>query len=293
MITGASSIIGEACTRILLSETNHKLILLSSNAESISEEVNTKKHLVSGLDKQLTKKICLDERPHVIINTIGMNSPEECEKDKRTAWELNANVIENLARMAKIIEAHLIVFSSEYVFDGRKGPYSEDDRPNPQNYLGKSKLAGENYARTGCDKFTIIRHTPLYGYSSFGREDFISRLTKGFQSEEYKLGYAKTMTNPVYADDIAIMSLRVIEKERYGIYHAGGESYESIEWFHKKYSEVFNPAKDNDIEMPKPGIITQVSMLGLVSLKSTTDLGIKFSSWENGIKSVKFRYDKY
>lgn len=293
LITGASSIIGESLARLLVNETEYSLVLQSSQPDKLFDDVEGVEAVqFSSLDKQSAKQLVLERRPEVIVNTIGMSDIERCEMDKRLAWELNANIVENLARLAKITEAHLITLSTDHIFDGKKGPYSEGDLANPINYYGKSKLAGENFARIGCDKNTIIRISDPYGRSTYGKADFINSAVSAFENETEFSALVNYFTNPVYADDVAFMIFKIIQKQRYGIYHAGGPDWLSRYQATTKTAEVFGfpisgfkPAAIEDInqkaKLPK--------QIGLINLKTETDLGLKFTSLEGGLQALKFQ----
>jgi dTDP-4-dehydrorhamnose reductase len=295
LISGASGIIGESCYRIIKTEAEHELFLVSSNAANFNNIDDAVVFELSALDKQGLKKICLDIRPDVIINATSMSDLTQCEKEKRLAWELNAYVVENLARVSKIIECHLITFSSDQVFDGRKGPYQEQDLPGPVNYFGKSKHAAENFCHTGCSKYTIIRHSAVYGKSNHGKCDLACRILAKLDEGE-RVGLSNVnFFNPVYSDDIAIAVLKAIQKDRYGIYHAAGSDYISYFEFGKYVAEIYGYNTNNIYPVPSQVYSPDVFLpekAGLVNLKSETDLNIKFSGVESGLLSLKYKNEK-
>jgi dTDP-4-dehydrorhamnose reductase len=295
LITGASGIIGEACYRIIKAEAEHELFLVSSGAANFNNIEDAVIFELSALDKQGLKKICLDIRPEVIINAISMSDLAICEKEKRLAWELNAYVVENLARVSKIIESHLITFSSDQVFDGRKGPYLEKDLPGPVNYYGKSKHAAENFCLSGGSKFTIIRHSEVYGKSYHNKCDLACRILRKLDEGE-RVGLSNVnYFNPVYSDDIAIAVLKVMQKKRYGIYNAAGADYLSYFEFGKYIAEIYGYNPNNVFPVPSQVYSPEVFLpekAGLINLKSETDLNIKFSGVESGLLSLKYKNEK-
>ncbi len=290
LITGASSIIGEAISRIVSSEIESDIILLSNTPYNHNYKSWFRIYQLSALDKQSTKLICLKERPDVIINTAGLSDIEKCEKDKRLAWELNSNVVENLTRIAKIIDAHFITISSEQIFDGSKGLYSEEDKPNPINYFGKSKHAAENICRTQWNRYSILRTTMLYGYSSFNKIDFIRKIKTALKNG-YFFASSEYYTNPVYADDLASIVCKLIEKEKFGIYNVGGADWLNQLQIARTVAEIFKldmsriiEAENNthnQIKIPKKA--------GLLTLKTEVELGFKFCTLQSGLESLKFR----
>src|SRR5215472_14657346 len=102
--------------------------------------------------------------PGVIVNTAAMHHVERCERDAPTAFAVNALGPKNLALAARQLNAVLIQFSTDYVFDGTKTtPYVEDDVPRPLNVYGITKLAGEHFVRCSTEKHFIVRTSALYG----------------------------------------------------------------------------------------------------------------------------------
>jgi len=292
LITGATGKIAEAIARILKAETDYSILLQSSTAGSLVMPGWAKFFPVAITDLKGLKSVCYDEKPDIIVNTAGFNNIGKCEADKKTARDINTGVVENLVKICKVLESHLITLSSEQIFDGARGPYTEDDKPNPVNYYGKSKLAAENVCIIEKIKHTIIRTTGVYGYSSHKKPDFVTSLLETLDSNKEFSAATDQFSNPVYSEDIAQAILKIILKGRTGIYNAGGGEWLSTYEFARKTAKLFGlsdelikPTKYNEIY---PSLHLPVKA-GLVNLKSETDLGIRFSNLENGITSYKFQ----
>ena len=142
-IIGGNSKIASALIRLLLKETTWNLYVYSMSLQKTSSE-RIVYNAIPYSDIKSWKEEFLSIRPEYIINTAAMTNVDACEEKKQEAWFANATFVEQLSRIALIIEAHFIHFSTDYVFDGRKGPYVESDQPKPISYYGKSKLACEN-----------------------------------------------------------------------------------------------------------------------------------------------------
>lgn len=103
-------------------------------------------------------------RPDVVVNAAAYTAVDRAERDQAAAFAVNSRAVEDLARAAKSIDALLIHFSTDYVFDGEKrAPYVEADAPAPLSVYGRSKLAGElAIAASGC-RHLILRTSGVYG----------------------------------------------------------------------------------------------------------------------------------
>ncbi len=117
-----------------------------------------------------------------------------------------------------------VYISTDYVFDGEKGLYREDDVPNPVNYYGLSKLLGEIAVESIIpDKSCIVRVSGLYGYSPTGKKNFgINALEKLLRGEEVKTFYDQHLS-PTYVRFLAQEIVKMIEKRITGILHVAGE----------------------------------------------------------------------
>ena len=119
-----------------------------------------------GLDLLSIGDTIAKARPDVIVNAAAYTAVDRAEQEQDMAFAVNARAVQNLAREAKSLDALLIHFSTDYVFDGEKpAPYVETDAPSPLNVYGRSKLEGERaIASSGCRHF-IFRTSWVYGPS--------------------------------------------------------------------------------------------------------------------------------
>jgi dTDP-4-dehydrorhamnose reductase len=99
------------------------------------------------------------------------------------AWKINVGGVENLAEAARRTGARLYHVSTDYVFDGKNGPYAEDDRPDPLSYYGKTKLASENALRTSGLEYFIARTMVLYGYAAGVKPNFALWLIQSLEQK--------------------------------------------------------------------------------------------------------------
>ncbi len=290
LITGASSKTAEALIKLFKYETGHKLILLSSRINKLKQYEGYDYHRVNSLSFKDIKTLCYDMKPDIIINTAGFTDVDKCEDDRKTAWDLNVTLVEYLASISRVIDSHLITFSSDYVFDGNRGPYIEEDRPNPINFYGKTKHAMENACLSNLNKITVVRTNSIYGYSSTGKVDFIRwvlyKLEQGYGVNIVTSQYC----NPTYVEDIAVAVNKIITKKRTGVYHIGGTDWLNRYDIALKTARVFG----YDETLIKPVAVAELNQTakrpvkgGLVTLKAETDLGIKLTSLESGLMALR------
>jgi len=160
-------------------------------------------------------------KPEIIILTAALTYVDYCEDNQKEAFEINVLGTTNVALLANEIKAKLIFFSTEYIFDGEKGPYSEIDIPNPINYYGKTKLAGEKVIITSLNDYLIIRTTVVYGYEKDGK-NFIMQLIQKNKSGQIMNVPLDQYSSPTFRDNLVEATIELIQKEKRGIYNVVG-----------------------------------------------------------------------
>ncbi len=163
-------------------------------------------------------------KPAWVLNTAAFLRVDECELNPGLAFAVNAVGALNVARAARTVDAGVVFFSSDYVFGGsvreRGHPYGEEDRPQPLNVYGASKLAGEHLVAQANPKNIVVRSTGLYGTST-------SR--KGWTFPELMLNKARTegvirvvddqVLTPTYTSDLAMKVKELVDRDQTGLFH--------------------------------------------------------------------------
>lgn len=288
LLIGATGKTGEAFTKYARNDEHYDLYLCSDDIEKLKGKANTYK--VDATDKKQIKALLKKLKPEIIINCAAMNAVDLCESDKDTASKLNSILPEILAVHSKIFGSKLITFSTDYIFDGENGPYSEDDMPHPINYYGKSKLAGENAVRSNCENYAIIRTNVIYGPSSNGYGDFIRWLIDSMiEGEEINIVHGQ-FSNPTYVRDLARAIDVIVKNDLTGIYHVAGADYLSRYEIALKTAEVLG-FNQNLIKAIEPSELKQDAARpergGLIKNKAEVEFGIKFVGLKEGLEYIK------
>jgi dTDP-4-dehydrorhamnose reductase len=210
------------------------------------------------------RRVVAQCEPEVIVNCAAMTNVDACERERETAWKINVDGVEHLVESAQRYRSKIVHISSDYVFDGTRGPYTENDRPEPINYYGKTKLASENLLRTAELPWVIIRTMVLYGYAEGVRPNFplwvIEQLSRGttLKIVDDQLG------NPTLVDDLAFGVMKAVELDKQGVYHIAGRDILSRYEFARTVARVFGFA----VESIVPVKTAEIAEEGLLVLKS-------------------------
>lgn len=157
----------------------------------------------------------------VAVNTPG--GVDFCEEHPEEALAVIVEGTRNILTAAAHHEARVVFYSSDYVFDGRAGPYSEDDEPGPVNVYGKAKLAAEELVREYGHRSLILRTTAVYSWEQRSK-NFAMQVFRRLQAGERMRAPVDQWCNPTLAGHLAETSLRLLQSEADGTYNVVGRT---------------------------------------------------------------------
>jgi len=172
------------------------------------------------------------EDPTTVVNAAAYNQVDVAENEPVPAFMANALAVRNLAMVSRQLDARLVHFSTDYVFDGTSGkPYTEQDRPHPLGAYGVSKLAGELYAQAYLEAPLIIRTSGVFGPGGLrtARGNFIELMLRLAASKQPIRVVEDHVASPTYAPLLAARTVELIERKQHGLFHIGGGT--PISWF--------------------------------------------------------------
>jgi len=156
--------------------------------------------------------------PDVVINCAAYTKVDQAEKEQTLTYQVNAIGAKNVSFASFKINAKVVYFSTDYVFDGIKGaPYNEFDKPNPISVYGKSKLLGETYTKEHNTNHLVLRISWLYGINGSNFVKTIIRLAK--EKGELRVVNDQVGT-PTYALDLVKQTWKLIQEDSVGLYHS-------------------------------------------------------------------------
>ncbi len=274
LIFGSNGMLGQRLTTFYKSKKDVELLASSAEETSFFPEVDYRK--VNIVDKNQVKKIIYDFYPDFIINAAAFTNVDACETQRELAWKINVVGVSNIANYAWTCDAHLIHISSDYVFDGENGPYTEKDKVNPISYYGRTKLASENVIIGSGVKNTIIRPNVLYGPAKYGRPDFVKWVVNSLKNNKPIRIVTDQFNNPTYLDDLVSAIASIIEFKREGVYHIGGSELLSRYDFTIRIADYFKLNKDLITPITTPDLnqpARRPLKSGLITLKAETEFG--------------------
>ena len=172
-------------------------------------------------DSTLISDLLTATRPHVVYICAAKTWVDGCERDEFTAYLVNTQAPTLLAKMASQLGSKVVFFSTDYVFDGSAGPYTENANANPVNAYGKSKLDAENAVLDADGNALVIRTTIVYGPENLGK-NFAYQLASKLTSNECFECLTDQFSTPTYNRDLAEMVVRLVQKNCCGVFNCVG-----------------------------------------------------------------------
>ena len=224
LVTGANGLLGQHLVKILL-DNNHEVTATGLGKSRLSfKNDNYTYHELDITDGTVVNELIVNKRPQVIIHAAAMTQVDQCEEQKVACWNVNVTATRFLLDAAKEISARFIFVSSDFVFDGLHGPYSETSEPNPVNYYGSSKWGAEKAVEESGLNWTIVRTVLVTGNPLTGaRKNIITWVKEKLEKGEKIRVVDDQYRTPTFVEDLAAGIVLVLEKNVQGIFHISGK----------------------------------------------------------------------
>ena len=222
LITGGNGLLGKRLRQLL--ESNKFLVigtglgrdrLLNHNHSYVQLDITNKNQCLEILNKL---------NPDVIVNTATITNVDYCETKKENCLLVNSESIDHLNVSKK---RHFIQISTDFIFEGNEGPYSEENNPKPINYYGFSKYQAEKKLLTKNWNYSIVRTCLVYGEDNESN-NILMWVKRALQKKESLNIVDDQYRTPTHVDDLCNGVLRIIEANATGIYNISGAEYLSI-----------------------------------------------------------------
>ena len=235
LITGASGLVGARLVEFALG-AGHQVVQTYNEHHIESNSA----FRVDIRNEKEAQKVVKDTSPDVIVHLASITDVDFCEREPKIADSVNASATRTLAEECFNVGGHFVYVSTDYVFDGSRGHYTESDRPNPANTYGRSKLKGEEFTRVASETFCVVRTSVVYGWGRKSRQNFGSwmyaELKAGRPVEVVKNQYC----SPTLNSQLARMLLEVAQNRLPGTIHLAGASRLSRYDFARLLANEFN-----------------------------------------------------
>ena len=290
-ITGSNGMLGQRSVNYFSKKLKVELLACSLEDKTFLPQSESLEYISCDItDRDKLKSIIYNFCPDFILNLAAYTNVDMSEVEREKAWTTNVKAVEYLTESARVIDAHLIHISTDYIFDGKNGPYREDAIPNPVGYYGRTKLASENVLRMSGIVYTILRTNVLYGVAENHNSDFVNWLVKTLRNNQSVRIVTDQINNPTFTDDLIQAINKIIEYRKNGIYNIGGKEFLSRFEFTEIISDFFQldktlitPVKTDELNQKARRPLKS----GLLTLKAESELGYKPHTIPEALSVIK------
>jgi len=246
LITGSNGLLGQKLLHKLKKDSSVHLIATSKGKNRVSKKGGYTYFDLDVTNNDAVAQLVASEKPQVVINTAAMTNVDLCEDEKKACDALNVDAVRYLADACAKIDAHLIQISTDFIFDGEDGPYSEEDEPNPLSYYGLSKLKSEQLLQAHSVKWTILRTIIVFGVGEKLSKGNIVLWAKGALEKGDSLNIIDDQFRaPTLAEDLADICILAAKKKAFGIFNASGKDIMSIYEIVERIAKHYGNSTDN------------------------------------------------
>lgn len=186
--------------------------------------IRTDRTTLDILDADAVMTFVKKHNPSAIIHLAGATDMVKTEQEPLYAYELNVRGTYNVAQAARAVGATMVLASSSRVFDGhKKGPYTEDDAPNPQTHYGRTKYISELIVASLAERCIIARTAWVFGGGPERDSKFYGKILKQLQSGGEIAALDDVRGSPTYGKDFIAAIKEMLEKGEYGTFHVANQ----------------------------------------------------------------------
>jgi dTDP-4-dehydrorhamnose reductase len=196
------------------------------------------------------RELIASAAPRAVIHCAAMTDVDAAEADPVQAWTVNARATEAAALGCREARARLVALSTDYVFDGQAGPYSEDDPPNPRGVYARTKRAGEEAALLLAPDCAVARVAVVYSGRPGAKRTFATAAAEQLLQGREVRAFHDQVVSPTLADNAAEMTIGLWRSGQRGIWHCAGASVVSRVEFARALARKL--AADERLVLPIP-----------------------------------------
>jgi dTDP-4-dehydrorhamnose reductase len=223
LVTGCNGLLGQKLIELISSKPEHYLIA-TAKSELIPTLSRGEFHALDITSQSHVEKIISKLKPDVVINTAAMTQVDQCETEREKCWQANVEAVRFLVEACQKSKVHLIHVSTDFIFDGSRGPLDENEKPNPISYYGESKLAGEMEVQKGNIDWAILRTVLVYGVTKdMSRSNIVLWVKKSLEEGKTINVVNDQWRTATLAEDLAAGCFLAAIKKAKGIFNVSGE----------------------------------------------------------------------
>jgi len=229
LVTGSNGLLGQKIIRQLVKK--NVTFLATSLGENRNDACPTELYRPMDITNlEDIAQVMSAFKPSHVIHTAAMTNVDACELDAATCQKINVDAVRYLASECQKMGVHFQLLSTDFVFDGEKGNYAEEDQPNPLSVYARSKVEGEKLVlHMPHLNYSIVRTIIVYGKGqNLSRSNIVLWAKDALQKGQELTIIDDQFRAPTWADDLAWACIQICRQNEQGIFHIAGPETMSI-----------------------------------------------------------------
>ncbi len=229
IVTGSNGLLGQKVTDLSIQDSEIELIATSVGPNRHNLKDGYRYEELDVLDLDRLNELVARYQPDSIIHTAAMTNVDACEAERAKCYALNVQSVKNLVDVCQKRDIQLIHLSTDFIFDGEDGPYTEEAEPNPLSYYGETKLESELILKNSSCHWAILRTIIVYGIVNDMSRSNIVLWAKGALEKGEPINVVNDQWRmPTLAEDLAACCLLAVKKNASGVFNVSGKDLMSI-----------------------------------------------------------------
>ena len=224
LITGSNGLLGQKLVQKLAGDKNTEVVATARGENRLPFTEGYTYAPLDITDKANVEEVFAQHSPDVVIHTAAMTNVDQCETEKEECWKLNVTATEYLLEAAEKQGSFFVHLSTDFIFDGAAGPYTEEAEANPVSFYGWSKYAAEKLVIHSKVKWAIARTILVYGIAhDMSRSNIILWVKNSLESGKTINVVNDQWRTPTLAEDLADGCILIASQRAEGIFNISGK----------------------------------------------------------------------
>ena len=229
IVTGSNGLLGQKVTDLSIQDSEIELIATSVGPNRHNLKDGYRYEELDVLDLDRLNELVARYQPDSIIHTAAMTNVDACEAERAKCYALNVQSVKNLVDVCESKGIQFVHLSTDFIFDGENGPYTEEAEPNPLSYYGETKLESELILKNSSCRWAILRTIIVYGVVNDMSRSNIVLWAKGALEKGEPIHVVNDQWRmPTLAEDLAACCLLAVKKNASGVFNVSGKDLMSI-----------------------------------------------------------------
>ena len=287
IVTGSNGLLGQKVTDLSIQDPEIELIATSVGPNRHNLKYGYTYEELDVLDLDRLNELVEIYQPDSIIHTAAMTNVDACEAERAKCYALNVQSVKNLVDVCGRRDIQLVHLSTDFIFDGENGPYTEEAEPNPLSYYGETKLESELILKNSSCRWAILRTIIVYGVVNDMSRSNIVLWAKGALEKGEPIHVVNDQWRmPTLAEDLAACCLLAVKKNASGVFNVSGKDLMSILEIVERVADHYGLNKSL-IKAISAESLNQVAKrpkkTGFILDKAIVELGYSPHSFEEGM----------